>query len=668
MWSGGAFDVAVGTKIGVGGWLVLSVLLLGARLNAEPTDPGVSTLKGLSLEELMDIQVTSVGKRPERLLEAASAIQVITGEEMRRSGASSIPETLRLADNLDVAQKNAHDWAISARGFNTSLANKLLVLLDGRAVYTPLFSGVSWDRQDYLLADLDRIEVVSGPGGTLWGANAVNGVINIISRKAQETQGLYLEAGGGLELNGFAGIRYGGKLAPNVYYRVYGKFANRDDGAFEDGSRASNGWDSLQGGFRLDATTSAGQFTFQGDIYRHRESLSTGGDARVGGGNLLARWTRQLGGGAEWTLQIYYDRTQQSLAVPALVLNGTQFAPAGTLRDSLDTYDLDFQHRFQLGERHALIWGFGYRFTQNVLTNAPALGFLPRVLGRNLFNAFIQDEIRLLPNLTFTLGTKVEHNDYTGFEFEPSARLQWNVTPNQTVWAAVSRAVRAPSRVDREIVLPAPPFFTVQRGGPDFASETVVAYELGYRARFGSRVNFSLSGFYNVYDRLRSTSITPATILPFFFANNLEGETYGFEASATFQVLDGWKLRFGYRLLQEHLRVKPGQFDLNAGRNETADPQQQFTLRSSIDLPRNVELDVALRWVDRLFINNADVVRTVPSYFELDARLAWRISQRWEVSLIGRNLLHRRHVEYGFPSATREAVERGLHGKLTWRY
>src|SRR6202012_4551587 len=386
--------------------------------------------KKMSLAELMNQDVTSVTKQPEPFADAPAAIQVITGDEIHSSGASSIPEALRLADNLEVAQKNSHDWGISARGFNTSLANKLLVLIDGRSVYTPLYSGVFWDVQDYLLEDIDRIEVISGPGGTLWGANAVNGVIKITSKSAADTKGAYAEAGGGNQLEDFAGVRYGGVIASNVYARVYAKYFDRSDEVLPDGNSASDSWRMGQTGFRIDSDAlPQNNFTLQGDFYLGMENEDTGGEARTGGGNILGRWTHDISDDSDMSLQLYYDRTHLADPIPA-----SAFAAAGILTDDLDTYDLDFQHHFHLGTWNNIIWGLGYRFTHEVDQNAPGLAFLPPTLNQNLYSGFVQDEIRILDNLHFTLGTKLEHNDYTGFEVEPSVRLQWDITPKQMVW------------------------------------------------------------------------------------------------------------------------------------------------------------------------------------------------------------------------------------------
>lgn len=641
----------------------------------------VDTLKRLSMEELMNLEVTSVSRRAEKLTEAASAIQVITREDILRSGATSIPEALRLADNLHVAQKNSHDWAIGARGFNTDLANKLLVLIDGRTIYTPLFSGVFWDRQDYLLEDIERIEVISGPGSTLWGSNAVNGVINIITRNSRDTQGLYLEGGGGSQLRGFAGLRYGGTAGSNVSYRVYGKYFDRDDAVYPNGEDASDPWWMGQSGFRMEISGSEkNSFTFQGDYYNGRVDLSSGGTTNVNGGNILGRWTHTFSEKSNMSLQLYYDRSSLDQPVPeAWNADSTLlFAPAGRLIENLDTYDLDFQHNFSLGERNNIVWGFGYRRTHDEVNNAPALAFVPEELDRNLYNFFVQDEILLTKKLAFTIGTKVEHNDYTGFEIEPSTRLQFNITDKQTLWSAVSRAVRIPSRIDAHVRLPTPglEFIGVENllvGNKKFESETVIAYELGYRVQFGSKVSSSLSTFYNVYHDIRSTSLSPPNPFdlpfPLYYENNLEGETYGFELSVTYQVLGWWRLRSGYNLLKEDIRVKSGKTDFNNALNETADPENRFSLNSSMNLFKNFELDAQFRFVDSFVYSNSGVANTVDDYSELQVRLAWHSTKNLEISITGQNLLHDQHKEYVISSPNpRAEIERSVYGKIVWRF
>jgi len=639
---------------------------------------GPDVYKKMSLEELMSQDVTSVSKEPEPLGQAPSAIQVITNDEIRRSGASSLPEALRLADNLEVAQSNAYTWDISARGFNTGLSNKLLVLIDGRTVYTPLYSGVFWDVQNVMLADLDRIEVISGPGGTLWGANAVNGVINIVSKDAQETQGWYMEGAGGTELRDSGAIRYGGTLAPNVYYRVYGTYFDRNGEVLADGAPGDDQWSEGRGGFRIDTDgPSDDKFTLQGDYYNGAAGSTSvlGKDEVQSGGNTIGRWTHIFSSDANMSLQVYYDRTNLSEPTTPIVVGGTTFAPGGEFSDSLDTYDVDFQHHFRADDRNQITWGAGYRFTHDQNDNAPTLAFYPAPLNQNLLSFFAQDEIELQKNLILTVGTKVEHNDYTGFEVQPSGRLQWNITPTQMVWTAVSRAVRTPSRIDHDLSdptgLPAPFPSGVIEGTTAFTSETLIAYELGYRAQLGDKISGSVSTYYNDYSKIRSLTPTSGSLIggfPYYVQNNLEGATDGVEVSADYQMLDWWRLHAGYDFLQENIHVRPGEVDATNGLNETADPHHQFSIRSSMDLPQNIEFDTGLRWVDSLTINDVAVAGTVPSYFELDARLAWHPTKDLEISVVGQNLLHDQHAEYNYPGPTQGEIERSVYGKIAWHF
>jgi iron complex outermembrane receptor protein len=656
-------------------FLVITILICSgaAFAQTQPQDQSPGDLKNLSLQELMELDVTSVGKEPEPFIQAPAAIQVITADDIRRSGARNIPEALRLADNLHVARKTSHAWAISARGFNTDSANKLLVLIDGRTVYTPLFSGVFWDQQDYLLEDIERIEVISGPGGTLWGANAVNGVINIITKNAKDTQDYYVETGAGSTDADF-GMRYGGAIGANTSYRLYGKYFYRGNQVFPDGRDASDSWRMGRFGFRLDSQPSARNgFTLQGDYFNADEDLATGGNARVSSLNLLGRWTHTFSNSSNLSLQVYYDRNHLNDPIP-----GNNSAPSGILIDTLDTFDVDFQHRFKLNERNNVIWGLGYRFTHDVVQNAPALAFVPARLNQHLWSGFIQDEVRLHDKLFLTFGSKIEHNSYTGAEAEPSVRVAWLPTARQTFWGAVSRAIRAPSRIDRDVRLPTPliaPIVTnLLIGGANFKSETVVAYELGYRAHVGSKVSGSISTFFNDYDDIRSTSLSPPDPLfglpfPLFHENNLEAHTYGVELSGNYQLQKNWRLHLGYTFIKEKVRVKPGKSDFNNALNETADPAHQVSFRSSTDLPRNFELDSAFRWVDSFVFNNSSAPAAVPDYFELDVRLGWRATKNLQLSLVGQNLLHDHHLEYVIANPNpREEIVRSVYGKVTWKF
>jgi iron complex outermembrane recepter protein len=640
-------------------WMACSV---GAAAQTSPAT--VQRLKSLTLEQLMEVEVTSVSRAPERLAEAGAAIQVVTHDDIRRFGPETLPDALRLANNLNVARKNAHDWGISARGFNTELANKLLVLLDGRTLYTPLFSGVRWDVQDYLLGDVNRIEVVSGPGGTLWGANAVNGVINVITKSAADTQGFYIKAGGGSQLRQINGLRYGGALSPNTKYRVYGKFIDHDTEALADGSPAGDSWHRTQGGFRIDSEDQSRgtHLTLQGDLYRGESGLVGGGESATHGGNLLGRWSAALANNSSLSLQVYFDRARFQQPVPR-----SPFGAAGTFGDELDTYDLDFQHRLNVLRRHKLVWGFGYRRTEDHSQSAPSLGFDPATVRQRLVSGFVQDEISLSKRVALTVGTKVENNSYTGTEFDPTVRAHWQITPGSIAWAAISRAVRTPSRIDRDLRQPAGTG-AILRGGRTFASESVVAYEAGYRREFGAKVFGSISGFYNQYDNIRSARPTPVTTFPVVFANDVEGSTHGFETTLAYRPLPWWRLTAGFNLLRENLRVKAGANELNNALNETADPEHQASLRSSMDFGRGFALDANVRWVDALLVNNVGRVARVPSYTEADVRFAWQATDRWELSVVGRNLLHRRHPEFGLPSPTRVELKRAVYARAVWQF
>ncbi len=656
--------------------LLLTWLWLNAPAGhgAEVPPAGASPdFSSMSLEELMKYPVTSVSKRPENLSEAPAAIHMITQEDIRRSGATSIPEALRLVPGLQVARVDAHTWAISARGFNDVFANKLLVVQDGRSVYTPLFSGVFWDVQDTMLEDIDRIEVIRGPGATLWGANAVNGVINIITKKARDTQGFLITSGAGTEERGFGGIRYGGKLSDSAFFRVYGKYFNRDDSVLSNGADAGDSAQMGRGGFRIDWEASdRNLFTFQGDVYRGSAGQiytnATPGfpfvqtvrdDFTVSGGNLLGRWAHTFSDSSDLKLQLYHDRTTRETAV---------------FQERRDTYDLDLQHNFQLGERHNLVWGAGYRLSADKVANRFTVSLNDPQRRTQLFSTFAQDEITLLKDrLKLTLGSKFEHNDYTGFEIQPSGRLLWTPSEYQSVWGSISRAVRTPSRADDDIVLnqitATPGLRTRILGNHDFSSEKLMAYEVGYRFRPVPRVSLDVSAFYNVYDDLRSLeplgfSPGPPAVATFGIANQLRGETYGFEFAPSWQVLAGWRLQAGYTYLQMQLHRQPGSKDPSTETHEGRSPHHQVTVRSIMDFPHHVQFDSTLRYVDGL------PSLGISSYFALDLRLGWTPTKRLEFSLVGQNVLDDHHLEFRPSSISTQTteVERSVYGKITWRF
>lgn len=615
-----------------------------AAQTPDSLEPGV--LKRLSLEQLMNVEVTSVSRRPEKLLATPSAIQIITGEDIRRSGASSIPEALRLATNLQVAQVSSSQWAVSARGFTNRLANKLLVLIDGRTVYTPLYAGVFWDVQNVPLDAVERIEVVSGPGATSWGANAVNGVINIITKSAKDTRGLLVQGGGGTELRGFGTVRYGGQSRSGFAYRVYGHGFARGSEELPDGTDMQDSWGMGQGGFRMDwGGEKDDAFTVHGDYYDGRPDVDGTGRTVARGGNAVGRWNRRFSEQSDLQVQVYYDRAWR------------RFGPG--LTEDLTTYDFDGQHRFQLDRHQEVIWGAGVRLMNDDAEADTIFAFVPPQKTLQLYSAFVQDEIKMAGDeVRLSLGTKLEHNSYTGLELQPSVRLAWIPTARHTLWAAVSRAVRTPSRIDRDFVAFVEPFGPVLEGG-DFHSEKVIAYELGWRAQPDARLSLSVSTFYNDYDDLRTVEPgPPPTGFPFTLGNQLEGNSYGAELTTLYQVTDRWRLHGGYTFIKKDLSLKPGSADPSQGRGEGNDPEHQFLIHSSADLPARLELDAVFRFVDVL------PDPRVPAYAGLDVRLGWNATERLELSLVGQNLLYDRRAQFG--TASTPVVQRGVYGRITW--
>jgi len=608
-----------------------------------------SRLKGLSIEELMEVDVTSVSRRSEPVSGAAAAIVLITGEDIRRTGASNLPDALRIAAGLHVAQADGSTWAISARGFNITTANKLLVLIDGRTVYTPLFSGVFWDVQDVMLEDIDRIEIIRGPGATLWGANAVNGVINILTKSASDTQGALVSLGGGTEERALASFRQGGKLGEGTAYRAYGKYSYRDSLAFANGDSARDPLRRGQAGFRVDRSDrGSGALTLQGDAYHGLagQRVITRADTDLDGANLLGRWTHTYAANSGSDIQVYYDYTHRRIPL--------------WFEERRHTLDVDYQHRQPVGARQDLVWGAGYRVTHDQVGNSQGVSFLPESRTQNLFSAFAQDELSLESHLRLTVGTKVEHNASTGFEVQPSVRLAWVPNERRTLWAAISRAVRTPTRLDEELTfydVEGRPFLT---GSHDFKPESLLAYEIGYRLQPRTGVQIDLATFYNVYDNLRTVEADPGQ--PQVIANGLNAETWGAELRASWQATSWWRLHAGYAYFDKQLRLDPGSTDPSGGRSEGNDPRNRFVLRSLIDLPGGFEFDGTVRYVARL------PAPVVPAYTELDLRLGWQASDRLEFSLVGQNLLHARHPEFGAPSPRRQEVERGAYGKVTWRF
>ncbi len=603
-------------------------------------DPQMATdFAAMSIEDLAHVQISSVSKKAESLSQAAAAIYVITNEDIRRSGANSIPEMLRLAPNLQVAQINARVYSITARGFGSASPNKLLVLIDGRTVYSPLHAAVYWDAQDVLPEDVDHIEIISGPGGTVWGVNAVNGVINIITRNAADTQGLSASAGTGNTQSNTA-ARYGGKIGDKLAYRLYAKAFDRLRTFTTTGVSAKDGWHGVQGGFRMDWQDTADTLTLQGDFY------GVGIDAansELDGQNVLGRWTHRWSDVANTEVQVYWDRANRSIPE--------------SIGDVVNTYDVDLRHTFDLGGANSFVAGGGYRLADGFFTNTPAIFISPAARKLKWANVFLQDTISFSQSLKLTVGGKYEHSSYSGGAFLPSARLSWTPTQQTMFWAAVSRAERGPSQLDRDYNQRSGAIAVVVNG--NFQPEKLWAYELGYRAELSKKTLVSVSTFYNVYSELRTTELSPGNRLPATFGNMMEGEAYGVEIWANHALTDWWRISPGFTALHKNLRLLPGSRDVSGLQAAGNDPNQWFTLRSNISLGE-VELDVDLRQVSAL------PNPRVPGYGTVDIRVGWQVTERLELSVLGSNLFNRQHAEYG-AYAARSNIPRAIYASFRWR-
>ncbi len=620
------------------GVLALSISAVHAQ------DTQVAALAELSLEELGNIEVTSAARRPELVGDASAAIFVITSDSIRRSGATSLPEALRLAPNLQVARLDASQYAISARGFNNAIGNKLLVLIDGRTVYTPFFSGVFWDQQDVLLEDVDRIEVISGAGGTLWGANAVNGVINVITKPSASTQGGLVVLGAGNQ-GSDASFRYGGSLQGGGSFRVYAKSEENNNTKTAAQVAGKDGRRRTQVGFRADWLDSNGGVTLQGDAYSGRtDSRGPFGAVDLGrveasGGNLLGRLTRKLDGGQDLRLQAYYDFTDRK--------------DAFLYQPRQRVLDVEFQHGIPL-EGHQLLWGGGYRQASDTIRPGVIFGFTPNETSMHWTNLFVQDEIRLTDRLNLTLGAKLESNGFTGTEFLPGARFEWKPSPHQLWWGSASRAVRAPARLDRDIRLPPrPPFFIA--GGSQFQSEVAEVLELGYRAQPSSTLSYSVTAFQHNWDKLRSGQRPPNAQVQ----NMIEGTTRGIEAWGEWQAARNLKLGAGLSLLRKHLTVKPGSTDPEGPRALGNDPTHQWMLRAGLNLPHQQELDVIVRRVGAL------PDPAVPAYTAVDLHYGWKVRPGVVLSVAAQNLFDRSHPEFN-AAGGRQEIPRSIALRIRW--
>ncbi|MDX1974525.1 MAG: TonB-dependent receptor [Rickettsiales bacterium] len=668
-------------------WLTTSTLVgLGVAMQMSPAyaakEIDQDALLNLSLEELTNIEVTSVSKKAEKASEAAAAIYVITQDDIHRSGLTNIPELLRMVPGLHVAQSGSHQWSVSSRGMSGQFADTLLVLIDGRTVYTPLYSGVYWDIQDTPLQDIERIEVIRGPGATLWGANAVNGVINIITKSSKDTQGGYASTTVGNYLNAEASTRYGAKIDDNSYVRAYAKYNDYAEAKTMADRGADDNWNKAQAGFRTDLhTTDNRSFTLQGDMYDAGTNgilnlLQPAGNTvpnfvreSDNGGNILGRWNEKFAKDSELTVQMYYDLAMRENIV---------------FDHNIQTLDLDAQHAWSAIDRHEIVWGMGYRRVITDVDSNPrtALGIpyfsmSPNNQEQNLYSAFFQDKIALVKDQFFlTLGSKFEHNDFTGIEYQPSARLSWIVDDSQTLWSSISRSVRTPniggtSNVQQLAVALAPDTFYTQVGNPNQDSIEMVAYELGYRIQPAKNLSFDLSTFYNDYDNMiigvQGTPyfVGPYTMVPISPESLGRAHTWGFEAASKWNPVNWAELSASYTLL--HMKFEqPDPLGYNF---RDRSPEHQFNVRSTFFLPHNVEFTTSAYYVDQLQAIDINTTSDVSDYLRFDTRLAWKPMDSLELSLVGQNLLDGEHQEYyGFAYQNSSQVPRSVYGNITWKF
>jgi iron complex outermembrane recepter protein len=644
-------------------------------------------LSKLSVEDLMNVEVTSASKKEQKLSRVAAAIFVITQEDIRRSGALNIPDLLRMVPGLDVAQMNGSTWAISSRGFNGQYSNKLLVLVDGRPVYTPTFAGVYWDAQDLPLESIERIEVIRGPGGTIWGANAVNGVISIFTKKAAETQGMLLEAGAGNVAQGFGTVQYGGKFGDGTQYRFYAKYFNDSPLLDLNGQSGGDGWQQLSGGFRVDSALSPkDKLTVEGTFYDGLEGQYSAflqgvtpqlnpaihEEVDVDGGAIQAEWKHTYSDRTDSTLQVSFDHYRNGISEP----------------ETDDSLNLDYQQHVALGNRHDIVAGLGYYHTSDTVQGNFAVTFVPASRTLQVFNAFVQDEIMLIPDrLYFTVGSKFEHDDYAGSEVMPSARVAWEPSNLNMFWAAVSRALRTPSRADTEGIANVEsfpgsggiPILLRYMGNPNFQNEALLAYEAGYRTTLNDTLSIDLALYFNDYDHLETaedgalfSETTPAPVHlvePLVAQNLMYGETHGLELAANWKVTHRWTLSTGYALEQIHMHVNPGSTDLTAAEAlEHGAPLNSTQLRSHFDIARNLDWNTSVYFVDRLVNQGAFATSVVPGYTRLDANLNWKIREGFSVSAVGQNLLQDHHVEFlgALGSLQSSELKRSAYVKFVW--
>jgi len=647
-------------------------------------------LTGRSIEDLMNIEVTSVSKKEEKLSRTAAAIFVITQEDIRRSGATKIPDLLRMVPGMDVGQINGSTWAIGSRGFNAQFSNKLLVMIDGRIVYTPYFAGVYWDTLDVPLEDIDRIEVIRGPGGTIWGANAVNGIISIFTKKADDTHGGMVEAGGGNIDAGSGTSQYGGKAGKATDYRVFTKYSNQNQMLDLNGQNGADGWHMLRGGFRTDRILSSKDtVTVEGDLYTAREGelgfklpsitspsyVPVSEEINLSGGSIQSTWNHIYSGRSDSTLQVSFSRYRRGDPLEA---------------ERRHTLDLDFQHHLAWGRRQDIVWGLSYDYTTDNIAGTLTVSFNPPSKTLQTFDSFVQDQIALIPDrLYVTVGTKLEHNDYTGFGLMPSVHMTWAPNERNTFWAAVSRALRTPSRNDTNLVVNVGGFvgsdgtLNLVRflGNPQFKDEGLIAYEAGYRAAVGKSLTVDLAAYYNDYDHLQTTEpstpffeatpLPPHIVLPLMYQNLMQGETHGLEISANWRVLDRWTLSPGYALELLHMRPDPTSVDIQtAPFIENGTPHHSAQLRSHFNLRQDLAWEAFASFSDHLTNQGVSTFDRIPAYTRLDTGITWKPSEALSISVFGQNLLKNQHVEFEdvFGSMQSGQIRRGAYAKLVWHF
>jgi iron complex outermembrane recepter protein len=654
-----------------------------AKQGAQTPLPPQEDLTQVSIENLMNMEVTSASKKEQKLSRVAAAIFVITQEDIRRSGATNIPDLLRMVPGMDVAQINGNTWAVTARGLNGEFANELLVMVDGRAVYTPTTGGVFWDVLDFPLEDIERIEVIRGPGGSVWGVNAVNGVVNILTKKASETKGVLLETGGGNLDQGFGTAQYGGSAGKNFDYRIYSKYLNQDHMPSLTGEDGEDGWHMLRGGFRADgALSSKDSLTLQGDMYTGEENDPTTILPSITSPGLIdADIPVALSGGF---IQSIWSHTFSARSETKLMASYQDYEREDQLHEGRDTFNVDFQHHMSWGSRQDFVWGLGYWYSVSHSNGDLFVSLNPSNLASDSFNSFIQDEIALIPDRFFlTAGTKLQHNYYTGFTVMPSARATYEINPHNMVWAGVSRAERTPDATDASIRLdvagfPGPggtPDLIAVLGNPKFKNEELIAYEFGYRATVGKRFSFDLAAYYNDYNNQQSTEpatpffeATPAPahlVLPSTYENLIYGETHGVEIAVNWKITDRWALSPGYDFERIDMHASPLSEDTQtAPETNGSDPHVTAQIRSHLELSQKWAWDASAYFVDRL------IAQGVPSYTRLDTGLSWRWKEGVSFSLVGQNLLKDHHLEFiDSAGASRSTeIKRSVYAKATWRF